>query len=110
MAVASNANGALERMFDRVGLTRYFHAICDSCVEGAEKPDPRFFQIVLERAGGRPDTAIHVGDLYHVDVTGARAAGLRAILFDAHDLYEGYDVERIRTLDELVDRVAAENS
>jgi putative hydrolase of the HAD superfamily len=110
MAVASNANGALQRMFDRVGLTRYFHAICDSCVEGAEKPDPRFFQIVLQRAGGRPETAIHVGDLYHVDVAGARAAGMRAILFDPHDLYGDYDVERIRTLDELVDRVAAERS
>ena len=107
MAVASNANGALQRMFDRVGLTPYFHAICDSCVEGAEKPDPRFFEIVLQRAGGRPDTTVHVGDLYHVDVEGARRAGLRALLFDPHDLYGGYDVERISTLDELVGKVAA---
>ena len=85
LAVASNANGALHRAFDRLGLTPHFHAICDSCVEGAEKPDPRFFEIVLQRSGGRPETTLHVGDLYHVDVVGAQRAGLRAALMDPHD-------------------------
>jgi putative hydrolase of the HAD superfamily len=105
MAVASNANGALERMFHRVGLTRYFHAICDSCVEGAEKPDPKFFNIVLQRAGGRPETTVHVGDLYHVDAVGARQAGLHAVLMDPHDLYAAYDVDRVANLAALVDYV-----
>ena len=106
IAIASNANGALQRMFERVGLTRYFHAICDSCVEGVEKPDPRFFRIVLERSGGRPETTVHVGDLYHVDVVGARSAGLRAMLLDPHGLYAGYDVERVMSLAELADRLS----
>lgn len=105
LAIASNANGVLQRMFERVGLTRFFHAVCDSCVEGVEKPDPRFFQIVLQRSGGRPETTLHVGDLYHVDVVGARRAGLQAMLLDPHDLYGGYDVERIRSLGELVERL-----
>jgi len=102
LAIASNANGVLQRMFDRVGLTPYFHAICDSHVEGVEKPDPRFFQIVLERAGGRPDTAMHVGDLYHVDVLGARSAGIDAVLLDPHALYADFDAPRIASLGELV--------
>jgi HAD superfamily hydrolase (TIGR01549 family) len=105
LAVASNANGALQRAFDRLGLTAYFHAICDSCVEGAEKPDPRFFEIVLQRSGGRPETTMHVGDLYHVDVVGAQRAGLRAVLMDPHDLYLGYEVRRVKTLNEVVDLV-----
>jgi FMN phosphatase YigB (HAD superfamily) len=108
LAIASNANGVLQRMFDRVGLTRYFHAICDSCVEGVEKPDPRFFRIVIERAGGRPETTMHVGDLYHVDVVGARRAGLQAMLIDPHDRYGAYDVERVRHLGELVERLRGE--
>jgi HAD superfamily hydrolase (TIGR01549 family) len=101
LAIASNANGVLERLFDRLGLTPYFHAICDSHVEGVEKPDPRFFQIVLARAGGRPDTALHVGDLYYVDVLGARSAGIRALLLDPHGLYVDFDADRITSLKEL---------
>jgi HAD superfamily hydrolase (TIGR01549 family) len=107
LAVASNANGALHRLFDRLGLSRYFVAICDSCVEGVEKPDPAFFRIVLERAAGLPETTIHVGDLYHVDIVGARRAGLRAILLDPHDLYAEYEVERVKSLRDLVKLVEA---
>jgi HAD superfamily hydrolase (TIGR01549 family) len=107
LAIASNANGVLQRAFDRLGLTRYFRAICDSCVEGAEKPDPRFFEIVLARAGGRPETTMHVGDLYHVDVVGARRAGLRALLMDPHDLYRGFDVDRVKSLADVETYVTA---
>ena len=101
LAVASNANGVLQHLFDRLGLTPYFHAVCDSRVEGVEKPDPRFFQIVLERAGGRPETAMHVGDLYYVDVLGARSAGIRPLLLDPHGLYVDFDAERITSLSQL---------
>jgi putative hydrolase of the HAD superfamily len=107
LAIASNANGVLHRLFDRLGLTQYFCAICDSCVEGVEKPDPRFFDIVLDRAQAGRKTTIHVGDLYHVDVAGARNAGLRPILLDPHDLYRDYDVERVRSLNGLVQLIAA---
>ena len=102
IAIASNANGVIARMFERVGLARAVDVICDSCVEGVEKPDPRFFRIVLDRAGGRPESALHVGDLYHVDVVGARNTGIRPVLMDPHDLYRGYDVERVRRLAEVV--------
>ena len=102
LAIASNANGVLQRALERVGLHRYFRAICDSCVEGAEKPDPRFFEIVLERSGGRAETTVHVGDLYHVDVVGARRAGLKALLMDPHDLYRDFDVDRVRNLGDVV--------
>ena len=101
LAIGSNANGIIHRVFERTGLSRYFSVICDSHVEGVEKPDRRFFEILVARADGRPETTLHVGDLYHVDVAGARAAGLQAMLFDPHDLYEAYDVERVKTLDEL---------
>jgi phosphoglycolate phosphatase-like HAD superfamily hydrolase len=105
-----HANGVLLRMFARVGLTPFFHTICDSGVEGVEKPDPRFFARVLERSGGHPATTLHVGDLYHVDVVGARRSGLRALLLDPWNLYEGYDVERIPSLGALADWLGAERA
>lgn len=106
LAVGSNANGIIERVFERAGLRRFFKVICDSHVEGVEKPDRRFFEILVARAGARPDTTLHVGDLYHVDVVGARGAGLQAMLFDPHDLYRGYDVPRVKSLSELAALVA----
>jgi putative hydrolase of the HAD superfamily len=103
LVVVSNANGALHRMFDRVGLTRHFDCICDSFNEGVEKPDPRFFQVALDRSRASAATTMHVGDLYHVDVVGARNSGLQQMLIDPHDLYRDYDTARVRTLGELVD-------
>jgi putative hydrolase of the HAD superfamily len=102
LAIGSNANGIIHRVFERAGLQRYFSVICDSQVEGVEKPDRRFFEILVARAGGRPETTLHVGDLYHVDVLGARRAGLQALLLDPHDLYAGFDVQRVKSLDQLV--------
>ena len=105
VAVASNANGTVQRAFDRLGLSSYFDVVCDSHFEGVEKPQRRFFEIVLARCSGKPDTTLHVGDLYHVDIVGARNAGLTAILLDRHDQYAQFDVERVRTLGELADRL-----
>ena len=107
VAVASNANGTVQRAFDRLGLSSYFDVVCDSHFEGVEKPQPRFFEIVLERCGGKSGTTLHVGDLYHVDIVGARNSGLRAILLDRDDQYGDFDVERVRTLGELADRLEA---
>lgn len=105
LAVASNANGVLERCFERIELMPYFDVVCDSALEGVEKPDPRFFQILLERAGSRPDTTVHVGDLFYVDIVGARRAGLAAVLLDPHGLYVNYDVDRISRLPDLLDYI-----
>ena len=110
LVVVSNANGVLHKMLDRVGLSRYFDVICDSCVERVEKPDPRYFEIALERSGSRATTTTQVGDLYPVDVVGARRAGLDAVLLDAANLYEAADCVRVRTLAQLVERVRAERA
>jgi HAD superfamily hydrolase (TIGR01509 family) len=102
LVVLSNANGTLHRAFDRLGLTTSFDVIFDSHQEGVEKPDPRFFHIALERSGAHAATTMHVGDLYHVDVAGARAAGLTPALLDVADLYPDCDCLRVRSLTELV--------
>jgi HAD superfamily hydrolase (TIGR01509 family) len=103
LVVVSNANGTLQRAFARLGLTTAVDALFDSSDEGVEKPDPRFFHIALDRTSSRPESTVHVGDLYHVDVAGARAAGIGAILLDAAGLYEGCDCPRVRTLNGLVE-------
>lgn len=107
LVVVSNANGTLDAHFARLALTPLVHVILDSQVEGVEKPDPRLFRIALDRSGASPDSTIHVGDFYHVDVVGARAAGLRAVLVDVAGLYPDADCPRVASLTELVARVRA---
>jgi HAD superfamily hydrolase (TIGR01549 family) len=105
LVVVSNANGTLRAHLDRLGLTPLVDAAFDSHDEGVEKPDPRFFEIALERGGARRESTVHVGDLYQVDVMGARAAGLGAVLFDAADLYPEADCPRVRSLLDLAARI-----
>lgn len=102
MIVISNANGKLHVLLERVGLSGFFDVIVDSFVEGVEKPDPRLFAIALERAGAQPSEALHVGDIYHVDVAGARAAGMTPLLLDPCNLYGDADCPRVASLSELV--------
>lgn len=103
LVVVSNANGTLHRAFARLGLTAAVDAVFDSFDEGVEKPDPRFFRIALERTASQPETTVHVGDIYHVDVVGARAAGIHAVLLDTGGLYDDCDCPRVRTLSGLVE-------
>jgi len=101
LVVVSNANGTLLAHMERLGLTPRFDHIFDSHDEGVEKPDPRFFRIALERTGSDAASTIHVGDLYHVDVVGARSAGLQAILVDEANLYPEADCLRVRSVADL---------
>jgi HAD superfamily hydrolase (TIGR01509 family) len=80
--VISNSNGSIRAILESLGLVPYLDFVLDSFEVGVEKPDPRIFGLALERAGVRPGEAVYVGDLYSVDVRGARAAGLGAVLLD----------------------------
>jgi HAD superfamily hydrolase (TIGR01509 family) len=107
LVVVSNANGTLHGLFDRLGLAQFFDHLFDSHLEKVEKPDPRFFTLALERSGGRTMRTVHVGDLYHVDVAGARSAGLEAVLLDAGGLYPEADCPRVPSLGALADALRA---
>ena len=102
LVVVSNANGTVGALAERLGLTECVGCVLDSFIEKVEKPDPRFFEIALARSGADRHSTIHVGDLYQVDVVGARAAGITAVLLDAADLYRDADCVRVRSLAELV--------
>jgi HAD superfamily hydrolase (TIGR01509 family) len=80
LGIVSNSDGRVEQALQAAGLRDYFDVVIDSSLVGIEKPDPRIFQAALEALGVRPEEALYVGDLYEVDVVGARAAGIEAVL------------------------------
>jgi putative hydrolase of the HAD superfamily len=103
IGVVSNAEGRVERDLEGAGYAGLLETVVDSHVVGVEKPDPRIFHIALERLGVTAEAAVFVGDVPAVDVTGARAAGLQAILLDRHDLYAEAGVTRVTSIRELPD-------
>lgn len=102
LGVVSNADGRVEDLIETVGLRHHFEFVLDSGAVGVEKPDPAIFRMAVDRLGLEPRQCLYVGDLYPVDVVGARNAGLRAVLVDPFGRMEGA-VDRITSVRELPD-------
>jgi len=48
-----------------------------------EKPNPRIYEIALERAGNiAPEEALHIGDSMRKDYLPAKSLGMHALLLD----------------------------
>jgi HAD superfamily hydrolase (TIGR01509 family) len=75
LAVVSNWDCSLPERLAALGLAQRFDAIVSSAQAGAPKPEPRAFELALERLGASPERALHVGD-EDIDERGAAAAGL----------------------------------
>jgi putative hydrolase of the HAD superfamily len=106
LGVVSNSDGRMEALLESVGLRPFFDFVIDSHVVGVEKPDPRIFRLGCERAGARPEEVIYVGDIYEIEVVGARAVGLRTYLIDPLGRWDHLDCERITGVHELPARLA----
>lgn len=95
LGIVSNADGRVATFVEKAGLAEFFDVIIDSGVVGVEKPDPRIFEIACEQLDVEPGETIHVGDIYEIDVLGARAAGIRAILLFNGDKDDAWDCDVI---------------
>ena len=89
--------------------------IASSAGWGVSKPDPRFFDLVIEAAGVPAEDIAYVGDRVDNDVIPARAAGMMAVFLRRgpwgwmHEERPEIDQAhlRLRTLHGLADLLAA---
>jgi putative hydrolase of the HAD superfamily len=102
LGVISNADGRITSLLRQCGIQQFFDVIIDSHIVGVEKPDPRIFQLALEQVGARSEQALFIGDIYSIDVVGAKRAGLRPVLLDVLGGYVGVPCKKIRHLRELL--------
>lgn len=100
--VISNSNGSVRSILEATGLADHLDFIIDSTVVGVEKPDPRIFHLALEQARVPGEAAVYIGDLYSVDVLGARGAGLDAVLLDPRGHWGPRDCRLARGLEDAV--------
>ncbi|MGH7581400.1 MAG: HAD family hydrolase [Gemmatimonadales bacterium] len=103
LGVVSNSDGRVEEALVAAGLRDCFDVVLDSALVGVEKPDPAIFRAALDALGVAPAEALYVGDLYDVDVAGARAAGMEAVLLVPDATVPGPDCRRYDSLAVLAD-------
>jgi putative hydrolase of the HAD superfamily len=110
LGIVSNSDGRVDQALTAAGLRDYFDVVIDSSVFGTEKPDPAIFRAALEALDVAPEEALYVGDLYDVDVVGARAAGMEAVLLTPDGGRQNPACRTAASIDELVDALLVRKS
>ena len=65
-----------------LGIAQLVDVVVISEAVGVHKPDPRIFEMTLDRLGCAAADAVMVGDSWATDIEWARAAGLSAVWFN----------------------------
>jgi putative hydrolase of the HAD superfamily len=80
VALVTNGPPDIQRLkIEQAGIADYLSAVVISGETGIGKPDPAAFGRALELIDASPDEAVMIGDSWERDVTGALAAGMRAV-------------------------------
>ncbi len=67
----------------RLGLYHFFDDVVTSQEAESEKPDPKIFQLALDRLGCQANKSVMVGNKFSEDILGAINAGMSAILVNS---------------------------
>ncbi|MGQ0679716.1 MAG: HAD family hydrolase [Actinomycetota bacterium] len=102
VGLISNFEEWLEGMLIEMEVASLFDLMVISGKEGIEKPDPAIFELALDRSGFDAANAIYVGDHPRIDVQGARAVGMSAVLIDRRGRHAGFEGDRISSLAKLL--------
>ena len=113
VGIVSNADGQVEHMLRYAGICQVgvgsgvpVRVVIDSGIVGVSKPDPAIFDFALPFFQGIDRERIaYVGDTFHNDVLGARAAGLTPLLLDPHNDRAHRTCERITSVHDVLDFV-----
>ena len=82
MGIVSNiiSTSLVPHMLNEYGIARYMECIVMSSEVGIRKPDPRIFEIAMQKMGVCAEETCYVGDTISRDVLGARNANLGAVV------------------------------
>jgi putative hydrolase of the HAD superfamily len=71
----------LKRLMREAGIVEAFDSLVFSDEAGCSKPHAKVFAKTSEALGARPAEIVHIGDLEHTDIIGAKRANFYAIRF-----------------------------
>ena len=93
LGVISNWDSRLPGLLGTLGLAAHFDAVITSAGAGVEKPHPAIFTAAMKALSAEPSRSVHVGDRLDEDYTGARQAGLRALLLNRNSANPSFQDE-----------------
>ena len=101
LGLVSNRSNPMNELVDELELSPYFDIILAAGEVGWYKPDPRLLEYAATQIEADPAASVYIGDNYHADVMGARAAGMLPVLIDPRGIYEQADCLVIRDIGEV---------
>jgi HAD superfamily hydrolase (TIGR01549 family) len=118
LGIAANQSKATTRIL-RTQFTGYLDVVATSYDWGVAKPDPRFFELLVDLLGMPPADVLYVGDRLDTDIRPAAAVGLRtalirrgpwALIQDGHPDATTLPTMRVDGLRQIPDRIEALNA
>ena len=105
VALASNFDGRLHAVCDGLPVLAEIGVRIISSEVGCRKPGRYFFDALVSQTGCRAQEVLMVGDDLANDVTGARRAGLHAVLINRRAPPAPGEIGTLRELIELLEKV-----
>jgi HAD superfamily hydrolase (TIGR01662 family) len=84
LAIVSNLSipECASRLLERFDLCRFFEVVVISGAINRRKPSPEIYEKALKTLDVRAEKAVFVGDTPGIDIKGAKAVGLKAVLIE----------------------------
>lgn len=102
IGLISNFEEWLEGLLTHMEVADLFDPVVISGKVGIEKPDPAIFRMALDQSGVPAAESVYVGDHPRIDVEGARAVGMGAVLIDRKGRHKDFEGDKIADLEELL--------
>jgi len=96
--IVTNATRRMDKILKEFELPKKVNGIVESFAVGVVKPNPKIFYYAT-RISKTP--AIHIGDIYEVDIVGANRAGFDGILLDRFKFYDDIKYNKAMTLKDV---------
>jgi len=91
LGMISNAiDIVFEPLRKKYNFNELFDAVVPSFEVGVLKPDPKIFEMCLEKLGVEKDEALMVGDSLQDDIEAAQSFGIKALMLDNKNKHPNY--------------------
>jgi len=104
--VTNGLKSDVNAILPKAGLQGFFDTVVVTDTLRKMKPDVEVFQYALQRLKTSPSEAIFIGDEVEADYRGAQRSGLTAYLIDRDGKVHDESLNKISSLDDLLDIIS----